>query len=61
MATVDLREFTGNHIKKGALKLELLDKTGKTVLSQQKKFNVEEEFTRLAFSGVIKNVSKWNA
>lgn len=59
--TVDLREFTGNHMKKGTLKLELLDKTGKTVLSQQKKFNVKEEFTRLAFSGVIKNVSKWNA
>mgnify|MGYP000828447550 FL=1 len=60
-ATVDLREFTGNNVKKGTLKLELLDKTGKIVLSQQKKFDIEDEFTQLAFSGVIKNVSKWNA
>ena len=59
--TVDLREFTGNNVKKGTLKLELLDKTGKIVLSQQKKFDIEDEFTQLAFSGVIKNVSKWNA
>ena len=29
-ATVDLREFTGNNVKKGTLKLELLDKTGLT-------------------------------
>lgn len=53
-ATVDLREFTGNNVKKGTLKLELLDKTGKIVLSQQKKFDIEDEFTQLAFRASLR-------
>lgn len=60
-ATVDLREFAGNTVKSGKVKLELLDKTGKTVLSQQKTFSINKEITTLAFSGSIRNVSKWSA
>lgn len=60
-ASVDLREFAGNSVKKGTLQLELLDETGKKILSQQNSFHIEGEFTRLTFSGVIKRVSKWSA
>lgn len=60
-ATIDLREFAGNDVKRGMLKLELLDKDGRAIVSQQKRFDVEERITRLSFSSVIKNVSKWNA
>lgn len=60
-ATVDLREFAGNSLKKGILKLELSDKNGKIVLSQRKKFNIAKGGIRLDFSGIVENVSKWSA
>lgn len=60
-ATVDLRAFEGNEVKKGLLKLELLDATGKRVLSQQKSFDVNEDLTTVSFSGILKNVAKWSA
>lgn len=60
-ATVDLREFENNNLKKGSVLLQLLDKAGKQVLSQKKNFVVNEEITRLNFSGNVKNVNKWSA
>lgn len=60
-ATVDLRAFEGNEIKKGLLKLELLDTRGKKVLSQQKSFDVNGDLTTVSFSGILKNVAKWSA
>ncbi len=60
-ATVDLREFENNNLKKGSVLLQLLDKAGKQVLSQKKNFVVNEEITRLNFSGNVKNVDKWSA
>lgn len=60
-ASVDLRSFAGNELKNGTMKLELLDRTGKKVLVQQKKFDVDGEHTQLTFSGIIKNVYKWSA
>lgn len=60
-ATVDLREFENNNLKKGSVLLQLFDKAGKQVLSQKKNFAVNEEVTRLNFSGNVKNVDKWSA
>ena len=60
-ATVDLRAFEGNEVKKGLLKLELLDATGKRVLSQQKSFDMNGDLTTVSFSGILKNVAKWSA
>lgn len=59
-ATVDLREFANNKIKRGYVKLELYDDK-KIVLSQQKRFDIEDRITTLAFSGTVKNVRKWSA
>ena len=59
--TVDLREFSGNGVKSGSLTLEILDADGKTVLSRKKPFSVKEEKTVVSFSGIVKNVRKWNA
>ena len=60
-ASIDLREFKNNEIKKGSLKLELTDKAGKTVFTQNRKFEVTGETTTLFFSGKIPNVQKWSA
>lgn len=60
-ATVDLRQFENNSITKGSLSLDIQDKTGKTVLSQQQKFNIKDDITTLSFSGTINNVEKWSA
>lgn len=59
--TVDIREFSGNVCKKGLLELELLDRAGKRVWTQRKKFNINNGLTVVTFSGFIKNVTKWNA
>lgn len=58
---VDLREFEGNNIKNGRLKLSLLDKDGETVWSQSESFNRIQGQKTLSFSGKVKNVKKWNA
>ncbi len=60
-ATVDLRQFEGNTLKKGSVQLQILDKSGKEVLTQQKPFNIGKELTTLTFSGNIKSVKSWNA
>lgn len=60
-ATVDLRQFANNNIKKGSLRLELLSKQGKSVLVEKQTFNVSNEITRLSFAGSVKNVEKWSA
>lgn len=60
-ATVDLREFKGNQQKSGALRMQLIDQSGKSVLDQQTKFNVTNEITALNFAGRINNVNKWSA
>lgn len=57
---VDLREFAGNAVKSGTLKLDLLDGTGKKVLSRTGGFDVERS-AKVAFSGTVRNVEKWNA
>lgn len=60
-ATVDIRAFTGNPYRKGTVKMELRDASGKTVWTQQKPLEAENKITTLAFSGKVKNVRKWSA
>lgn len=60
-ATVDLRQFDNNSLKKGEVNFDIIDVKGHKVLSQQKRFNVKDEITSLAFSGTINNVEKWSA
>ena len=58
--TVNLREFSGNEMKRGQARLDLLDANGKTVFSRTEPFDLEKE-ANVAFSGMVKNVEKWNA
>lgn len=60
-ATIDLRKFENRTIEKGAVRIELINNAGKLVKSLEKKFDASEEITTLAFSGLIRNVEKWNA
>ena len=60
-ARVDVRRFDGCETEAAAVKLELLDADGRSVLSQEKTFGVEGEYTTLSFNGRIRNVNKWSA
>lgn len=59
--TVDLREFSGNRLKQGMVKLDLLDRNGKKVWSQSRSFDREKATDELSFSGTINRVRQWNA
>ena len=59
--TVDLREFSGNRMKQGLVKLELLDKNGKKVWAQSRRFDREKQAETLSFSGTVSRVNQWNA
>lgn len=59
--TVDLREFSGNRMKQGMVKLELLDKNGKKVWAQSRRFDREKQEETLSFSGTVSRVNQWNA
>lgn len=60
-AMIDIRAFESNRLKDGTLRLKIQDKGGKVILEQQKKFSVNSEFTKVAFSGKINDVLKWSA
>lgn len=60
-AAVTLREFKGNISKSGTLRLELVDRSGKTVLNSAKHFSVKDSLTGITFSGTLKNVARWSA
>ena len=59
--TVDLREFEGNTVKRGEVRMELLDRNGKTVLFRSSAFDLESGGTSVSFDGRVKNVRKWSA
>ena len=59
--TVDLREFSRNQMKQGVVKLELLDKNGKKVWAQSRRFDREKQAETLSFSGTVSRVKQWNA
>jgi beta-galactosidase len=56
-----LREFSGNRMKQGLVKLELLDKNGKKVWAQSRRFDREKQEETLSFSGTVSRVNQWNA
>lgn len=59
--TVDLREFSGNQMKQGMVILELLDKNGKKVWAQSRRFDREQQVKTLSFSGIVSRVNQWNS
>jgi beta-galactosidase len=61
-ADVDIRQFANNNIKSGLLNLEIVDKAGKSVFKQEKRFtlNADSIYT-VRFNGTVKNPAKWNA
>ena len=60
-ATVDLRAFADSEPGKGQVEMKLVDKAGKIVWAQKRKFEMKGEAETLSFSGRIKNVAKWPA
>lgn len=56
-----MREFSGNRMKQGLVKLELLDKNGKKVWAQSRRFDREKQAETLSFSGTVSRVNQWNA
>jgi beta-galactosidase len=60
-AAIDLRQFEGNAIKTGSVAVEVQDKSGKAIFSQQQKFTVgNDSIQTVSFSGSIKNPLKWS-
>lgn len=61
-ADVDLRQFSGNNVKTGLLTIDILDKTGKNVFTQQKRYSAgADSITIVRFNGTVKNPLKWSA
>lgn len=61
-ADVDVRKFANNNINSGNLVVELRDKTGKTIFTQQKKVTVTADTLQTVhFAGDINNPLKWSA
>ncbi|HEU4902968.1 MAG TPA: glycoside hydrolase family 2 TIM barrel-domain containing protein, partial [Flavisolibacter sp.] len=61
-ADVDLRQFGGNTVKEGKLTIDILDKNGKAVFSQEKTFTVGADSSHsVHFAGTVKNPLKWSA
>ena len=48
-------------MKQGLVKLELLDKNGKKVWAQSRRFDREKQAETLSFSGTVSRVNQWNA
>jgi beta-galactosidase len=61
-ADVDLRQFKNNLAKNGNVTIEILDKEGKTVFTQQQNFTAgPDSLQTLHFTGTINNPLKWSA
>ena len=61
-AEVDLRQFAGNTTKAATLSLDILDKGGKSVFTQQQKLTLGTgPIQTLKFSGAVTNPLKWSA
>lgn len=53
---VDVSQFAGNNIKTGLVKLEILDKAGKPVFTQEKRLSVgADSISTLLFNGTVRN------
>jgi len=60
-AEVDLRRFSGATATAASVMVNVIDKAGKTVFSQEKKASVLAEMNSFSFSGTIPKVATWNA
>ncbi len=61
-ADVDLRQFANNATKSGLLTLDILDKAGKPVFTQQKRYAADaDSIATVRFNGLVKNPLKWSA
>lgn len=61
-ATVSLRAFKGNAVKKGDVEISLADQSGKTIWAEKKSFNRNgDSIQDLTFSGKIPDPMKWSA
>jgi beta-galactosidase len=61
-ATIDLRKFAGSTLNNGAVTVELLDKNGKNVFSQTKKYDWgKDSIQSISFSGTVNTPLKWSA
>ncbi len=56
---VTLKYFENNKIKKPVIKVELFDKEGNIVFSENKKVTAKEQ--KISFNKTIENVKQWNA
>lgn len=60
-AAVDIRKFAGSTVKPATLTVEVQDKAGKTVFTQQQSVNANDSLQSLNFSGTVINPLKWSA
>lgn len=60
-ASVDLRKFAGAASKAATVSVAVVDKTGKTVFSQNQKVDIKSDINTASFSGTINSVAKWSA
>ncbi len=61
-ADINLRRFENNNLQGGLLTIEILDKAGKAIFTQQKKLTPSPDTLQtIRFSGTIKNPLKWSA
>lgn len=61
-ADIVLRHFAKSGIKTGVVTVDIVDRTGKSVFSQQKKFSFEKDTMQsVHFEGVVNNPLKWSA
>ncbi|MES2649326.1 MAG: glycoside hydrolase family 2 TIM barrel-domain containing protein [Bacteroidota bacterium] len=61
-ADVDIRQFAGNTIKNAQVSIDILDNTGKTIFTQQRKLVTNNnEIQTIQFNGILKKPLKWSA
>lgn len=61
-ADVTLRKFKNNTVQNGTVTVSVLDKNGRTVYNQSKKFvTTPDSLQSILFSGSVANVLKWSA
>lgn len=61
-ADVDIRRFVNGPVWSGTLMVQLLDKNGKQVFSQEKKFKAaNDSIQTIRFNGIIRTPLQWNA
>ncbi len=61
-ADVDVRKFAGNLVKAASLSVEVQDKDGKAVFSQQQPIKVSADTLQtIHFGGTVNNPMKWSA